>query len=137
MHCRGTYRQLVASGKTDANGKFRCRLNYQVPFTVTVATADGKYLGNAIISDLIKPLNDTGDENIEAEINKCRVDMQLKPEYETHCSCIHHNALLQPIFVRILNILYTFFNVKYVCCYDMASTIGPLLDYVDDSGNII
>lgn len=137
VHVTANNNQLVASGKTDANGKFRCRLNYQVPFTVTVATADGKYLGNAIISDLIKPLNDTGDENIEAEINKCRVDMQLNPEYETHCSCIHHNALLQPIFVRILNILYTFFNVKYVCCYDMASTIGPLLDYVDDTGNII
>ena len=55
--------------------------------------------------------------------------MKLNPEYETHCSCIHHNALLQPIVVRLFNILYSFFNVKYVCCYDMYSTIGPLLDY--------
>lgn len=137
VHVVANNDQLVASGKTDANGKFRCRLNYQVPFTVTVATKDGKYIGTATISELMKPNDDTGNADIEAEINKCRVSMQLNPEYETHCRCIHHNALLQPIFVRILNLLYTFFNVKYVCCYDMASTIGPLLDYVDGSGNII
>ncbi len=118
--------QLAASGKTDADGKFRCRLNYRTPFTVTVATYDGKYVGTTTITELIRV---SAVEDVEAEINKCRVVMQLNPEYETHCSCIHHNSLLQPIFVRILNILYTFFNVKYVCCYDMYSTIGPLLDY--------
>lgn len=129
--------QLVASGKTDADGKLRCWLNYQVPFTVTIATSDGKYLGTATISDLVKASNDAGSNDVEAEINKCRVEMKLNPEYETHCSCIHHSSLLQPLIVRIYNLLYTFFNVKYVCCYDMTSTIGPLLDYVDDNGNII
>lgn len=119
--------QLVASGKTDANGKFRCYLNYQIPFTVNIATYDGKYLGSNVITGLFS--DTTGNINNEAEINKCSVAMQLNPDYETHCRCIHHNALLQPIFVRILNLLYTFFNVKYVCCYDMYSTIGPLLDY--------
>ena len=120
--------QLVKSGTTDSNGRFRCYLNYQIPFTVTVATADGKYVGTKQIDTLLK--DKTGNVDYEAsELNKCVVPMELNPEYETHCSCIHHNSLLQPIFVRILNILYSFFNVKYVCCYDMYSTIGPLLDY--------
>lgn len=118
--------QLVASGKTDEYGMFRCYLNYKPTFTVTVATQDSKYLGTAYITDLLKA---TESEDVEASLNKCYVPMQVNPEYISHCSCIHHNALIQPIFVRILNILYSFFNTKYVCCYDMYSTIGPLLDY--------
>lgn len=118
--------QLAASGFTDAYGKFRCRLAYRNPFTVTVATYDGKYVGTATISDLYKI---SGGDDAEGNINKCLVKMELNPEYEKHCGCIHHNSLLQPIIVRIFNILYSFFNVKYVCCYDMYSTIGPLLDY--------
>ena len=137
VHVVANNGQLVASGKTDAKGMFRCDLNYQAPFTVTIATSDSKYVGTAQIYDLNKPANNTGNIDDEAQLNKCRVQMELNPEYISHCSCIHHNALLQPIFVRLLNILYTFFNVKYVCCYDMAATIGPLLDYVDDSGNVI
>lgn len=126
--------QLVANGKTNADGKFRCRLSYRAPFTVTVATHDGKYIGTATINELFRA---SDVEDVEAEINKCRVIMKLNPEYETHCGCIHHIPLIQPIFVRILNILYTFFNVKYVCCYDMTTTIGPLLDYVNSDGTIV
>lgn len=122
--------QLVAAGKTDADGKFRCYLNYQVPFTVRIASYEGKYIGTEIVTELFK--SDKGDEDEAANHNHVYVTMDKNPEYETHCSCIHHNALIQPIFVRILNLLYTFFNYKYVCCYDMYSTIGPLLEYTAD-----
>ena len=122
--------QLVAVGKTDANGIFRCHLNYQVPFTVRIASYEGKYLGNAIITSLSK--SPKGEEDEYKNYNHVLVAMEYNPEYETHCRCIHHNAFIQPIFVRILNILYGFFKVKYVCCYDMYSTIGPLLDYTPD-----
>ena len=118
--------QLKESGLTNADGVQRFYIPYVVPYTVTVATYDGKYIGTATISDLEKRATFEDDE---AEANKCLVEMKLNPEYETHCSCIHHNALLQPIVVRLFNILYSFFNVKYVCCYDMYSTIGPLLAY--------
>lgn len=129
VHVVANNNQLAASGKTDSDGKFRCFLNYQVPFTVTVATRDGKYIGTTTITELTKS---TEGDNVEAVINGCRVPMQLNPEYETHCGCIHHISFLQPIFVVILNLLYNFFRVKYVCCYDMYSTIGPLLDYTPD-----
>lgn len=119
--------QLVGSGYTNEYGKKRFYLNNRAPFTVTIATSDGKYVGVANFSQLNKALN--GDENDEAQLNHWRVQMALNPDYETHCKCIHHNAFLQPILVRIYNILYTFFNYKYVCCYDMYSTIGPLLEY--------
>ncbi len=122
--------QVAAIGKTNADGMFRCYLNYNVPFTVNVLSYDNKYIGNQVIFDLQKA--QTGGEEAEAKLNLHKVIMELNPEYETHCSCIHHNSLLQPIIVRIFNILYTFFNVKYVCCYDMYSTIGPLLEYVPD-----
>lgn len=122
--------QFAASGKTNKDGKFRCYLNYRLPFTVTVATADEKYLGTQTITTLEKAPD--GDLNFEALRNTCLVQLELNPEYESHCRCIHHNSLLQPIIVRIFNILYSLFNVKYVCCYDMYSTIGPLLDYMPD-----
>lgn len=125
VHVVANNGQLVASGKTDSDGKFRCYLNYQLPFSVTVATADEKYLGETQILFLEKAIN----PDLEAEINKCLVEMQLNPDYETHCRCIHHVPFIQPIWVRVLNLLYNFFNVKYVCCYDMYSTIGPLLEY--------
>lgn len=127
VHVVDKNNQLVASGLTDENGKFRCYLYNNVPLTVTIATSDDKYIGTAQITSLEKAFNGTQDD--EANLNLKRVQMSLNPEYETHCLCIHHNALLQPIFVRILNILYNLFNVKYVCCYDMYSTIGPLLEY--------
>lgn len=125
VHVVANNGQLVASGKTDANGVFRCYLYYQLPFSVTVATADEKYLGETQILFLEKGV----DPNTEAYINRCLVQMEMNPDYETHCRCIHHVPFIQPIWVRILNLLYGIFNVKYVCCYDMYSTIGPLLDY--------
>ena len=118
--------QLVASGKTNEHGMFRCYLYNLRPFTVTVATQDEKYLGTATIQFLTKV---DGSTEQEAVVNQCLVVMEKNPDYETHCTCIHHNSLLQPIWVRVLNILYSLFNVKYVCCYDMYSTIGPLLSY--------
>ena len=126
VHVVANNDQLVASGKTNADGEFICYLYDQRPFTVTVATQDEKYLGTATINYLTKI---DGDTVKEAEINKCLVVMSMNPDYETHCTCIHHNALIQPIWVRVLNILYSLFNRKYVCCYDMYSTIGPLLQY--------
>lgn len=126
VHVVANNGQLVASGKTDENGRFRCYLYNQRPFTVTIATQDEKYLGNATINFLQKV---DGNTDTEAYVNRCNVEMAMNPDYETHCTCIHHNSLLQPLIVRIYNILYNLFNVKYVCCYDMYSTIGPLLAY--------
>ena len=123
--------QLVAVGKTDKNGVYKCTLNYKEnkPYTVKIVTSDSKYLGESLMSASFQK-DPKGDAEREAMVlNVCNVSMSRNPEYESHCSCIHHNALLQPIFVRILNILYTFFNVRYECCYDMYSTIGPLLEY--------
>ncbi len=126
--------QLIASGTTDANGEFICKLNYlkDKPYTVKITTADSKYLGESKISSTFQK-DPNGNARDEAMIlNICNVNMTRNPEYETHCSCIHHVAFLQPIWVRILNLLYTFFNVRYECCYDMYSTIGPLLAYTSD-----
>ncbi len=125
---------IVTSGTTEADGTFRCTLNYIEgrPYTVKITTSDSKYLGEAVISNSFQK-SEIGDAYEEAMIlNICSVNMTRNPEYETSCSCIHHNPLIQPIWVRILNLLYTFFNVRYECCYDMYSTIGPVLDYTRD-----
>lgn len=112
--------QLVAKGKTDANGEFKCQVYHSLPIRVSVATADDKYLGEKQVKYLLS------DDNA---VTVCSVDMTLNPNYGQHCNCICHNAFIRPIWVRILNILYHFFNVKYVCCYDMYANLGPMLDY--------
>ena len=123
---------MVASGKTDDNGFFRCKLS-NIPdnsYTIKVTTSDSKYLGETVVSRAFVR-GDNADEESKI-LNLCKVNMVENPEYETSCSCIHHNPLIQPIWVRILNILYSLFNKRYECCYDMYSTIGPLLDYTQE-----
>ena len=44
------------------------------------------------------------------------------------CGCICH-TFLKPIWVRILNLLYTLFGVEHVCCSDMCANIGNNLSY--------
>ncbi len=112
--------QLAASGKTNADGEFSCQLSYNIPFTVSVATADDKYLGEKTIAYL-DPDNTT----------VVGVPVELNPDYGRACGCICHNSFIRPIWVRILNILYNLFNLKYVCCYDMYSNLGSMLDYTE------
>lgn len=44
------------------------------------------------------------------------------------CGCICH-TFLKPIWVRILNLLYTLFGTEHVCCNDMFANIGANLKY--------
>lgn len=45
-----------------------------------------------------------------------------------NCACICH-SVISGIWIRILNILYTLFNIRYVCCNDMFATHGDQLKY--------
>ena len=115
--------QLVASGRTK-NAKFTTKLRDSQYYIVTVASDDGRYRAEKTIDR--KFIYDLTYTRIDATIN-----LEVSEDYINglHCSCIHHNTLIRPIFVRILNILYNLFNVKYVCCDDMYATLGDVLAY--------
>lgn len=114
--------QIVGYGATDVNGEFTCTVNYSDQFYVTAVTPDEKYVGE-------------GTFRYRSSDGKyyCTVNMAISESYNNDnsykCTCIHHNTLFRSIWVRILNLLYRLFNVKYVCCYDMYATIGSLLSY--------
>lgn len=119
--------QHVASGMTkNVNGKavFVCGLNDSQYYNITAITEDEKYVGKQLLDRqyIYDNTLSTISTTIYMDINEDYLNNQ-------RCSCIHHNPLFKPIWVRILNILYRLFNIKYVCCDDMYATMGDLLIY--------
>ncbi len=119
--------QLVAWGGTSevgGNAVFKTKLRDSQYYIVTVVSEDEKYKAEKTIDR--KFIYDLTYTEINATIN-----LEISEEYikGLRCNCIHHNTLLRPIVVRIFNILYNLFNVKYVCCDDMYATLGDVLAY--------
>ena len=120
--------QLMSSGVANLvpgtdYAEYTCYLHDSTSYTVTAMSPRGKYAGASTISrgtvfDFDAPVN----LSVGLTLNSDYVEGQS-------CKCIHHNSFFQPIWVRILNLLYRLFNIKYVCCDDMFSTIGGLLVY--------
>ena len=120
--------QLVAKGKANlvegtTYAQFKCALYDSTSYTVTVTSERGKYSG-------AYTLNRSHVYVYDAPVN-IYVDLELDQGYidGLNCSCICHNSLFKPIWVRVLNLLYNLFNVRYVCCDDMYASIGDLLAY--------
>ena len=121
--------QLVDGGETEViykneNGArvpyivFKGQVYYSSSYHITAVTSDYKYRAE-IDSRYVTDYGPT----------KVTLNMSLNPEFETKCGCIHHNVLLRPLWVRILNLIYNIFGRKIVCCDDMYATIGDLLVY--------
>ncbi len=113
--------QLIASGYTDEVGEFHCKINYSYPVYVTVMSTDNRCSGQATINMLYNGYTTSCHILLDANAS---VD---NPAY--NCGCLCHNSMIKPIWVRVLNILYNLFKIKFVCCDDMYSSIGDLLVY--------
>ncbi len=108
-------------------------------YNISVVSANGKYIATDgfrwdYYFDEIYSYNEKnglrpGDDGYK----KLEMNLILSEDYVANqnkrCNCLCHNSFLRPIWVRVLNLLYSFFGVKYVCCYDMYATIGDLLAY--------
>lgn len=125
--------QLVAKGtanlapEPDARGDryaiLECSLYDSTSYTVTATSVRGKYSGTTTLSR-----GNVYDNNAPIHIS---VGLTVDEDYISgqSCKCICHNTLFKPLWVRILNLLYNLFNVKYVCCDDMYVSLGDLLAY--------
>ncbi len=120
--------QLISTGTANLvpgtdYAEFTCYLHDSESYTVTAKSPRGKYAGASTISRATV-------FDYDAPVN-LSVGLTINPDYleGQSCRCIHHMSLFQPLWIRILNLLYRLFNVKYVCCDDMFSTIGDLLVY--------
>lgn len=120
--------QLVAKGTANLvpgtdYAQLACSLYDSQSYTVTVSSVKGKYSGTTTLAR-------TYIYDFDAPIN-ISVGLTVDEDYISGqgCHCICHNSLFKPIWVKILNLLYRLFNVKYVCCDDMYVSIGDLLVY--------
>ncbi|MBQ8503893.1 MAG: hypothetical protein IJ491_06430 [Clostridia bacterium] len=119
--------QYVGGGRTsnvDGEAVFSCLLNDSQYYTITAVTEDGKYEAEKVLERTF--IYDTTYTNISTTVY-----LELSEDYVkgNSCSCIHHNTLFRGLWVRILNLLYNLFNVKYVCCDDMYATLADVLAY--------
>lgn len=120
--------QLIAKGTANLvegtdYAQFVCSLYDSSSYTVTVTSVKGKYSGTTTLGRTY-----VYDVNAPVQIS---VGLTVDEDYleGLSCHCICHNALFKPLWVKILNLLYRLFNVKYVCCDDMYVSLGDLLVY--------
>ena len=116
-----TGRFKPAVGKTDAEGKLFLRLPYQTEYTIQVTYGD--YEGAKIKKTNIGEMQSTQGVTIQLE-----TAAQYNEQNKDRCTCACH-SFIGGIWVTCLNLMYTLFKVKYVCCYDMYATHGSKLAY--------
>lgn len=126
---------LLDSGKSvydETTGKHTCRLyvTKSAKYTISVVSDNEKYVSEKVIVwDVFNAmLNDKGQVK-EPIIMDMKVSDSYSEAETKRCSCICHSSIFQPLWVRILNVIYSIFKVKVVCCYDMYASIGYLLIY--------
>lgn len=119
--------QFIAGGQTDSNGVFYFNAKYSDTITITAVTQNNKYYGEKVLY-----LNNSSLEQLESFKT---VGVTIAPKVTQEwldglkgCSCICH-SILSPIVVRIYNILYKIFGIKYVCCDDLFIVHGSILAY--------
>ena len=117
--------QLLASGVTK---DWKCDLTVTKAemYNITVVSPNEKYFAEkGVVWSVFKAMYDKKDPIImNLELNG-----SYSEEHQSRCNCICHNSFFRGICVRVLNLLYRLFGVKYVCCYDMYLTLGDLLAY--------
>ena len=114
-----TGRLQPAAGKTKADGTLFMRLPYQTEYTIQVSYGD--YEGAKIKKTSI-------EENAQGVTIQLETAAQYNEQNKARCTCACH-SFIGGIWVTCLNLMYTLFKVKYVCCYDMYATHGDKLAY--------
>ena len=116
-----------AAGYTNSKGE----ISFKVPFqTIYTIQASDENLG-AIIKEL--PYTDSAHFNLSQRTIACTVSLNptsnsYNEQYKPRCTCVCH-SFIGGLWITALNLMYSFFKVKYVCCYDMYATHADRLAY--------
>ena len=114
---------LAAAGYTDASGRATVQLPKDT-YTIKCASADKLKAGDTTFT-----INTAGGSTAQTNVTVNLVDNAEYYEDEgKKCMCICH-SVLSPIWIKVLNLLYSLFNIRYVCCNDMFATHGDKLKY--------
>ena len=111
---------LQAVGFTDGAGRAVLELPVGT-YTVTGVAEDKLHAGDTTFT--IEP--GAGQVNVTVTLVE---NSEYYGEDAKKCPCICH-SILGPIWIKILNLLYSVFSIRYVCCNDMFVTHGDKLKY--------
>ncbi|MBE6775190.1 MAG: hypothetical protein E7543_03260 [Ruminococcaceae bacterium] len=120
--------QYIAAGTTDKNGEFWFETSYRDTLKITASMSNRKYAGEF---DLNLYACGTKEEVDNIVKNGIYIFPQVTEEWTEgvkSCGCICH-SFLSGIVVRIYNLLYRLFGIKYVCCDDLFVVHGEVLIY--------
>ncbi len=120
--------QFITAGTPDKNGDFWFEVPYRDEYLITASLPNGKYYGEHEL-DLAACVT-AGDVERIAQ-NGIFISPRVTQEWTDglkSCNCVCH-SFLSGIVVRIYNLLYRLFNIKYVCCDDLFIVHGKVLIY--------
>lgn len=120
--------QFINTGEAvyDATTKslvYTCNVNYSTDYIITATTPDYRFTGTATSKYWFTGNNDGATQ----------VTLSLNYQEPEPCNCICHNSIFRGIWASCLNIIYSIFGKKVVCCDDMYATLNDLLAYTAKS----
>lgn len=120
VQIEGADGSYLAGGKTNAEGRVHLEFNYSTSYTVSVTDLMGSAKREQFtIADTTGPYNITLTNA-----------SQYHEGGKERCTCTCH-SFLGGFHIFVLNVLYSIFKIKYVCCYDMYAVHGSELKYAE------
>ncbi|MDO4379903.1 MAG: hypothetical protein Q4D20_03400 [Clostridia bacterium] len=125
--------QLVATAKTDDLGVADISLNYSTVYGIKISRGNYAFEGTFTYANegTMKIYPTEGERSYQGIVTLKDYTGSDMPVDE-NCKCICH-TFLGGLWISVLNILYSVFRVKHVCCYDMFIVHGDKLKYGPNS----
>ena len=122
----GNYIDSVTLEKPDEDGFYRytAKVSYAARYNVSVVSES--FTGYVISAKGEAQAPSSAFDKSTEEFSVLKVELKLNEKGD--CDCICH-GFLQPVVVKIYNIINSLFKKKIVCCDDMYATIGHKLNY--------
>ena len=107
--------QKLTRNPEAANYKYTAKVPYTDKY-YKISVVSGAYAGSETSS------------YIAAREHFSNVEFDMERKGKDACNCFCH-SILKPIWVKVLNVIYSLFGKKIVCCDDLFAENGHLLNY--------
>ena len=94
-------------------------------YTAKVHYTD-KYYKISVSSDAYAGSKESSYSETKGKFSNVVFDMERKGKDACNCFC---HSLIKPIWIKVLNVVYSLFGKKIVCCDDLFAENGHLLNY--------
>ena len=107
--------QKLTRKPEDANYKYVAKVPYTDEY-YKIAVVSGAYAGSETSTYIAA----------RDQFSYVEFDMERKGKDDCNCFC---HSLIKPIWLKVLNLIYSLFGKKIVCCDDLFAENGHLLNY--------